>query len=114
MRGCIDPPEVILGESVEPAGVPVGEFQTPATFDNFDLDIHCGACDGIYSSYWGWYDHASEEFDDLDKAQDMATVLVFESEDFEEAIGFGRSEGPTIETPASGKPSPSEVFGGEE
>jgi hypothetical protein len=101
----IEPPEEVLGVSVEPAGVHLSEFDDPRTFDKTNLDIHCGGCDGIYSNYWGWYDHASEEFDTLNEARDWATVLIPTNEEIERIMANDVG-GASIDVPFSGKPSP--------
>lgn len=111
-RERIEPPEEVLGVKYEPAGVHLSEFNSPATFDRNNIDIHCGSCDALYPSYWGWYDHASEEFGSLDEARDWATVLVPENEDIERIMASEPDTGAI--GGSSGKPSPKDILGNDE
>lgn len=105
-----EPPEVILGKRFEEANRQLSDFHTPETLGASPYEIHCGGCGDTFSTYWGWFNHLSEEheFDHLPHAREFATVLKpvdFEASDEEVSRSVESVE-------ADGKPSP--AFGNDD
>jgi len=110
-KSPLEPPESYGDERLREVETSLSEFNSPETFDRSPFIIHCGGCGEVHESYWSWYNHLGEAFDDLPTAQDWATVLV--PDRYPESIEESVTEEPGIPVADNeGKPSP--TFGNDD